>query len=227
MKSNIKSFFNGVVVTAIILTSITTIIASQRNQNAVLNFKDIKICIDGEYVESKDANGNPVEPFIIDGTTYLPVRAVASALDKQVEWDSNTYTVNLSEPSKVIADFHHYDFYDSDKYVKASNSENAFDIVLEAIDGDVKDFKIVSISKSNWEDLSNYDYEICDVLYEKDILQQSDYIIASIDTLGYFPCYAMIYTDNKGDLKTYGLMDGDYRGEGLHRLNVDEINLIQ
>ena len=48
-------------------------------------------------MEPKDANGNTVEPFIIDGTTYLPVRAVSNALGLNVGWDDATSTVSLGE----------------------------------------------------------------------------------------------------------------------------------
>ncbi|MBQ9976669.1 MAG: hypothetical protein IJP16_09160 [Clostridia bacterium] len=58
--------------------------ASKRSVKATLDYNDIKICIDGNYITPKDAGGNVVEPFIINGTTYLPVRAVASALGKEV-----------------------------------------------------------------------------------------------------------------------------------------------
>ena len=44
-----------------------------------LSYSDIKITLDGEELIPSDANGNYVEPFIIDGTTYLPVRGIASA----------------------------------------------------------------------------------------------------------------------------------------------------
>lgn len=36
-----------------------------------------------------------MEPFILDGTTYLPVRAVAGALGLGVGWDDATSTVTL------------------------------------------------------------------------------------------------------------------------------------
>ena len=45
-----------------------------------------------------DANGNPVEPFIIDGTTYLPVRGISSSLGLNVAWDEQTKTVQLTTP---------------------------------------------------------------------------------------------------------------------------------
>ena len=61
-----------------------------------LHYNDIKITFDGNEVLPKDAAGNYIEPFIIDGTTYLPVRGIASALGLEVGWDQATKTVLLS-----------------------------------------------------------------------------------------------------------------------------------
>ena len=55
----------------------------------------IRIVVDGQELHPTDGNGKPVSPVIYDGTTYLPVRAVASALGKAVSWDGPTWTVYL------------------------------------------------------------------------------------------------------------------------------------
>ena len=55
----------------------------------------ITIVMDGDVIEPKDANGNPVDPVIYNGTTYLPVRAIAAAVGKAVDWDGRTKTVYL------------------------------------------------------------------------------------------------------------------------------------
>ncbi|NCB50914.1 MAG: hypothetical protein EOM54_03375 [Clostridia bacterium] len=47
-------------------------------------YTGIAIYIDGELVEPQDENGNAVSPFICDGTTYLPLRAVAKAVGYDV-----------------------------------------------------------------------------------------------------------------------------------------------
>lgn len=57
----------------------------------------IKIVVDGQKLNPTDANGTPVEPMIYNGTTYLPVRAVANALGKAVYWDGPNYTVYLGD----------------------------------------------------------------------------------------------------------------------------------
>ena len=39
-------------------------------------------------------------PFIVNGSTLVPVRAVAESLGCSVEWDPQTYTVDISTVSK-------------------------------------------------------------------------------------------------------------------------------
>lgn len=55
----------------------------------------VKIVVDGRELHPTDVNGKTVEPFIYNGTTYLPVRAVAGALNKAVSWDGENFTVYL------------------------------------------------------------------------------------------------------------------------------------
>ena len=69
---------------------------TEGTQTKTATYRDIKITIDGNEISPKDANGNIVEPFIIDGTTYLPVRAIAEALGLSVAWEDQTNTVVLS-----------------------------------------------------------------------------------------------------------------------------------
>ena len=60
------------------------------------DFTDIKVTLDGTPLTLADANGKTVEPFAVAGTTYLPVRAVSSALGLEVGWDGDSHTVILS-----------------------------------------------------------------------------------------------------------------------------------
>lgn len=49
----------------------------------------VKVTVNGSAVSS------PVPGVILDGSTMLPVRAVAQALGAQVQWDPSTYTAAL------------------------------------------------------------------------------------------------------------------------------------
>ncbi len=62
-----------------------------------LFYGDISVVLDGTNVEMKDVNGNEVKPFIKDGTTYLPIRAMSNAFGFDVNWDNHTRTVFVGE----------------------------------------------------------------------------------------------------------------------------------
>lgn len=95
-----KSFAAGIVSGLLAVSLIGTAAATVGQMTAQLDYTDIKIVMDGQEIEPKDAAGNYVEPFAISGTTYLPVRAVANALGLDVGWDGATKTVTLDTPEE-------------------------------------------------------------------------------------------------------------------------------
>lgn len=103
---NCKGFILGVVFSIILFSFASPAFAASLTKNAQLVYNNIKITLNGNPITPKDANGSVVEPFIIDGTTYLPVRAVANALGIGVGWDGTTNTVQLtngtSSPSGTV-----------------------------------------------------------------------------------------------------------------------------
>ena len=88
MKNTLKGHIFGFL-TAVIVTCGVTYAA-----------QTVSVVINGTPIIPTDVNGNRVDPLLIDGTTYLPVRAVASALGLDVGWDEETYTVSLSQSEK-------------------------------------------------------------------------------------------------------------------------------
>ena len=79
------------------LALVTVAYATNATKTIQAAYRNIKLVIDGVPVTPRDSNGNVVEPFIYNGTTYLPVRAVGEALGKEVSWDGNTNTVYVGE----------------------------------------------------------------------------------------------------------------------------------
>lgn len=93
-----RSFAAGMLTMAMLFALVIPAVAAGSTQT----LKDvmvggIRIVIDGQELHPTDAGGNPVNPMIYNGTTYLPVRAVASALGKAVYWDGPSYTVYLGD----------------------------------------------------------------------------------------------------------------------------------
>ena len=93
MKKELKYFAIGAIAALIATGSIAY--ARTGSELIEAEYNNIKIYVDGMLINPKDSNGNTVEPFIYNGTTYLPVRAVGETIGKQVSWDGATSSVYL------------------------------------------------------------------------------------------------------------------------------------
>ena len=99
----LKGIIIGIAVTLVVFSLVTGVSALARAVTATLIFNDIRIEIDGEEITPRNAAGEAVEPFIIDGTTYLPVRAIGDALGMTVDWDGARNTVILRSAARLPA----------------------------------------------------------------------------------------------------------------------------
>lgn len=95
MKKRLQGIIVGVLIGILFTSGIAIAANTTTLYNVVAN--GVKIVVDGQKLNPTDANGNKVEPIIYNGTTYLPVRAVANALGKAVYWDGPNYTVYLGD----------------------------------------------------------------------------------------------------------------------------------
>ena len=88
--------FQGFVAGFLVCFMLTGVVFAKTGSETIeALYNNIKIYVDGIKIDPKDANGNSVEPFIYNGTTYLPVRAVGEAIGKSVSWDGATQSVYL------------------------------------------------------------------------------------------------------------------------------------
>ena len=55
----------------------------------------VRVFVNGEEVALTDANGNPVDTYLIDGTVYLPLRAISNLLNVGICW----YQTDYAEPT--------------------------------------------------------------------------------------------------------------------------------
>lgn len=85
MKKTIKGYILGVLSAAILISG------------SAYAYETVRIFVDNKELIATDVNGKRVDPIVIDGTTYLPVRAVANAFGKAVYWDGPNATVYLGE----------------------------------------------------------------------------------------------------------------------------------
>lgn len=73
-----------------------TAFAAEGTREIPATFRNIKIVVDGKEISAN------AEPFIYNGTTYLPIRAVGEAVGKEVSWDAQTNTITLSDAPPVM-----------------------------------------------------------------------------------------------------------------------------
>ncbi len=93
MKERLKGLITGLILGVAVVGG--TVFAATGLKTIEVSYDNIKIYKDNVLCELKDANGNVVEPFIYNGTTYLPVRGTAGLADMEVSWDGATKSVYL------------------------------------------------------------------------------------------------------------------------------------
>lgn len=91
MKKQFLSFVTGFVIASILLTS--TLAFAETRQLIEAVFGSVKLVVDGKPV--------PQETLLYNGTTYVPIRAAAEALNKEVTFDEKTKTAYIKEKSST------------------------------------------------------------------------------------------------------------------------------
>lgn len=94
-----KQFTAGALCGVLMMTAVPTV-AKVGKQAISVVYNNIKLEVNG----IKTTMPSGVEPFVYNGTTYLPVRAVAEALGEAVEYDKSTGTVYVGNRKQTISD---------------------------------------------------------------------------------------------------------------------------
>lgn len=91
-------FVAGLLVAVIVSALISPALAALTGKTITV-YSGIQIYLDDQKLNPTDVNGKTVDVFAYNGTTYLPVRAVSSALDIPVQYDAKTQSVYLGRHS--------------------------------------------------------------------------------------------------------------------------------
>ena len=81
---------------ALAVFTVTAAAATYGVQRTIDVTGGVSVFMDGNELEMQDVNGNPVDAFVYDGTTYLPARAISEANGKTVAWDGETGRVDIT-----------------------------------------------------------------------------------------------------------------------------------
>ncbi|MCF6464910.1 NPCBM/NEW2 domain-containing protein [Clostridium sp. Cult2] len=126
-----KERFKYLLIGMIIMTVFSTVapVIAAMVQKQIIVSTGVNIYVDDVKLNPVDGNGKPVEVFIYNGTTYLPVRAVANAVGKPVLWDGKTSSVYLGkhDSNEPTAMLHELDYFDS-------SQKNGFAILKDVED---------------------------------------------------------------------------------------------
>lgn len=96
-KDKAKGFLAGIITTTLILSMGFPVIAASGFKNLNVAYDNIKVYINEKLTPMKDPNGNVVEPFVYNGTTYVPLRAISEAFGYDVSWDNNTKSIYIAD----------------------------------------------------------------------------------------------------------------------------------
>lgn len=99
-KFQIRSFLIGVFLTILLGSLVTTVFAGGKSKTINVS-TGVSMYMDDRQVTPTDANGKPVEVFVYNGTTYIPVRAVSKLFDTPIQWDGKTRGVYIGKHSST------------------------------------------------------------------------------------------------------------------------------
>ena len=67
-------------------------------------YRGVKVYVDGSLLSTTNVNGEWVDSYVIDGTTYVPARSIGEALGRDVYWNSSAQSVYLNRRSAADAE---------------------------------------------------------------------------------------------------------------------------
>ena len=96
-KPNTKSFLMGLIIGALVCSGIAVAFAATYTADLKATYRDIKVYVDDQQIGYTASNGAYAEPFIIDGTTYIPLRLFSEKLGQDVKWDGDTNSIYIGK----------------------------------------------------------------------------------------------------------------------------------
>lgn len=97
-KSTLAAFLAGAAAMLLVVTLAVPALAALA-QKTIQVATGVNVYVDDAPLLMTDAAGNPVEAFIYNGSTYLPVRAVSQAVGTTIQWDGPTQSVYIGKHS--------------------------------------------------------------------------------------------------------------------------------
>ena len=103
MKKKVHIFMAGFITCLLLFASVTSVFAAANGTtiSALLN-GTVKMMLNSTEFKAKDTSGNILLPITYNNRTYLPVRALAEALNVPIEYVPVTNTIWIGERNDQI-----------------------------------------------------------------------------------------------------------------------------
>ena len=95
-KRTASAFLTGVLAAVMVIFLVVPAVAASMGKQIQV-YTGIKVYIDDVLIQPKDANGKDVDVFVYNGTTYLPIRAIGTALGMPVSYDGATNSAYIGK----------------------------------------------------------------------------------------------------------------------------------
>ena len=98
----LKSYISGILTAVLVMSTISVFADTGIYKNIRAYVGGTNLVIDGVKVIPKDVNGNIVEPIVIDGTTYVPIRFISNVYGKKVAKLEDTIYIGSKQKVEAI-----------------------------------------------------------------------------------------------------------------------------
>ena len=96
MKGKLTPFLAGMLTVILLMTLTVSALAADGSLSLTVN--PIRVLVNGEVFQPKDAQGNDALVFTYNGTTYAPLRALAEAYGLEVGYDAANKIATVNAP---------------------------------------------------------------------------------------------------------------------------------
>jgi len=124
----------SIVLFACVLFGAGAVAAVNSEEITALLSYNIKVEYNGKAQTFKDANNKTVYPILYEGTTYLPVRAVANLFKVPVDWNGETQTVILGQDKNKAPVLHDYKSTEFDDLKRVRENKTYYKYVNITVD---------------------------------------------------------------------------------------------
>lgn len=135
MKKALKGFTLGVIITTLLMS---TSLGAAVTKTIEVAYNSVNLTVNGKKLESNN--------ILYEGTTYVPLRAIAEMLGKDVGWDQESFTASINDK-------------DVEALTITVNEKEYEADYLGKVDFNINDYKSrdVWMLKNAYDDFKNYE----------------------------------------------------------------------